>query len=169
MIGYRCTGKSSVGKSLADRLDLSFADSDSEVVREQGISISEMVSKHGWDFFREKEREAIKRLSAADKHVIATGGGVVLNPENVKDMKENGIVVWLKATPETIKQRILQDENTADLRPSLTSKGFVEEIQEILSERTPLYENTMDFYIDTDHVGLNEICSFIISKLQQKS
>jgi len=81
-------------------------------------------------------------------------------------MKESGTLVWLKATPETIKRRILQDKNTKDFRPALTSKGFVEEIEETLFSRNPYYENAMDIYIDANSVGIDEVCNAIIKKLQ---
>lgn len=166
LIGYRCTGKTSVGKALAEKLALSFADSDSEIVKEQGMSVAEMVSSYGWDFFREKEQSMIRRLCAGDRQVVASGGGVILNPENVKNMRQNSSVVWLKALPETLKQRILNDEATSHLRPSLTAKGLIEEIEEVLSIRTPLYEGAMNFSVDTDHTGIDEICDIVIAGIK---
>lgn len=165
LIGYRCTGKTSVGKLLAEKLEWAFADSDAEIVKAHGMSISEMVAKHGWDFFREKERAVIAQLSQSDRYIVATGGGVVLNPENMRDMKANGVIVWLKAMPETIMKRILSDEHTEALRPALTSKGFLGEIEETLAARTPLYESAMDFYVDTDHLSADEIAESIVTKL----
>ncbi|OQX26239.1 MAG: hypothetical protein BWK80_11555 [Desulfobacteraceae bacterium IS3] len=165
LIGYRCTGKTSAGKALAEKLGQTFADSDSEIVKEQGMSVAEMVSAQGWDFFREKEQLVIRRLCAGDRQVLATGGGVILNPENVKNMRQSGIVVWLKALPETIKQRILNDEATSHLRPSLTAKGLTEEIEDVLSIRTPLYEGAMNFSVDTDQAGIDEICRIIIARV----
>ncbi len=165
LIGYRCTGKTSVGKLLAEKLGWAFADSDAEIVKAHGMSISEMVVKYGWDFFRQKERGVIAQLSLSDRHVVATGGGVVLNPENVRDMKANALIIWLKAMPETIRKRIVSDEHTQELRPALTSKGFLGEIEETLITRTPLYESAMDFYVDTDDLGADEIAESIVTKL----
>jgi shikimate kinase len=165
LIGYRCTGKTSVGKLLAEKLGWDFADSDAEIVKTQGMSISEMVAKHGWDFFREKEREVIAQLSQADRHVVATGGGVVLNPENVRDMKANGLILWLKAMPEAIRKRIVSDEHTEALRPALTSKGFLGEIEDTLAARMPLYESAMDFFVDTDALSAEQIAESIVTKL----
>ncbi|MCP4345081.1 MAG: shikimate kinase [Desulfobacterales bacterium] len=161
LIGYRCTGKTSAGRLLAKKLDWPFIDADSELVKENGTTISEMVASHGWDYFREKERDIIKKLAALDRHVIATGGGAVLNNENVKDMKKGGTIVWLKASSETIRQRILQDENTEDQRPALTSKGFADEIEGVLFNRNPIYKSAADFYIDTDSLSIADICSAI--------
>jgi shikimate kinase len=166
LIGYRCTGKTFVGRSLAKRLELSFFDADSELVKEQGMNISEIVNRQGWDVFREMEKAVIKRVCSFDDHVVATGGGAVLDIENVRHMKESGTLVWLKATPETIKRRILQDKSTKDFRPALTSKGFVEEIEETLLRRNPYYENAMDIFIDANSIGIDKICNAIIKKLQ---
>ena len=82
-------------------------------------------------------------------------------------MKKNGSVIWLKATVETIKNRIFSDKMTEEQRPSLTSKGIENEIEETLSERNPLYTNAMDFYIDTDHVSIDSICSTIKEKIKE--
>ncbi|MDM8524835.1 shikimate kinase [Desulfococcaceae bacterium HSG8] len=166
LIGYRCTGKTSVGKILAKNLGWDFEDTDSEVVKAAGMSISEIVSQQGWDEFREKERSAVERICKLDARVVGTGGGVVLNPESIKDMKQSGVVVWLRAAPEIIRTRILQDKKTEDSRPALTSEGSVEEIEKVLSERTPLYENAMDFYADTDCSDVNTVCRDVISELQ---
>jgi len=165
LIGYRCTGKTSVGRSLAKSLGRPFLDADSELVKEQDMNISEIVRKHGWDAFREIESDVIKRVCNLDDHVVATGGGAVLNDKNVKHMKRSGKLVWLKAMPETIKKRILKDKNTKDCRPALTLKGSVEEIQETLLIRNPYYEKAMDFDVDTDDIGIDEVCHAIIKKL----
>ena len=80
-------------------------------------------------------------------------------------MKKNGVLIWLKATPETIKKRILQDKNTEDFRPALTLKGSVGEIQDTLLYRNRYYQNAMDFYVDTNSIGIDEVCNTIIKKL----
>jgi shikimate kinase len=166
LIGYRCSGKTSVGKSLAQSLGLSFIDADEELVKRQGLPIDEIVKKKGWGVFREIETAVINQMSALDGHVIATGGGSVLNQENVKNMKESGVLVWLKATHDVIKERMLQDKNTKHFRPSLTSKGLDEEIQETLSTRNTYYEKAMDFYVDNNRVGINDVCNAIKDKLR---
>ena len=165
LIGYRCTGKTSVGRNLAKSLGRPFFDADAEIVEEQGLNISEIVSQQGWNAFREMEKATIIKVCALDDFVVATGGGVVLDDENVKNMKKSGVLVWLKATLGTIKKRILRDNNTKDFRPALTLKGSAEEIEETLLFRNPYYENAMDFYVDTDYFGIDEVCSAIIKKL----
>nr|MDA3833286.1 shikimate kinase [Spirochaetales bacterium] len=115
LTGYRCTGKTCVGKSLAQTLWWLFIDADLELVDRYGMTIAEIVSKEGWSSFREKEKAVLKEIGALDKHIVATGGGVILDVENVELMKNSGTIIWLKATPETIKERILQDQNTEEL------------------------------------------------------
>ena len=165
LIGYRCTGKTSVGKSLAKKIGWVFLDADIELVNEHGITISEIVATEGWESFRKKEKDVLKRLSSLDKHVIATGGGAILDEENVINMKKSGISIWLRATPETVKDRILKDETTEDSRPSLTSKGLMEEIEETLIYRKPFYEKAMDFFVDTDNLDIENVCLSIQKKL----
>jgi len=147
-------------------LGWSFIDADLELVDKHGMTISEIVSKEGWDSFREKEKEILKKICGLDKLVIATGGGVVLDNENVKNMKKSGVVVWLRAAPETVKKRILLDKTTGDFRPSLSSKGLIEEIEEILLDRKPLYENAMNFFVDTDDRSIDDVCITILEKLR---
>jgi len=166
LIGYRCSGKTSVGKSLAQSLGLSFIDADEELVKKQGLNIDEIVKKKGWDVFRKIEAAVINQVSALDGYVIATGGGAVLNEENVKNMKKCGVLVWLKATHVIIKKRMLQDKNTKHFRPSLTSRGLDEEIQETLSTRNTYYEKAMDFCVDNNRVGIDDVCNAIKDKLR---
>jgi len=165
LIGYRCTGKTSVGKSLATALGWPFIDADSELVRTYGSSISEIVERKGWKAFREKEKSVIKRICGFDRHVVATGGGAVLDKDNVKQMTRSGVLVWLRAGSQSIEKRMLKDEHTQDFRPPLTSKGLIEEIEETLTIRKPYYEEAMRFFVDTDDASVNEICDIVLEKL----
>lgn len=165
LIGYRGTGKTAVGKILAEKRKQDFIDADLALEKENDISISEMVAEHGWGYFRQKERETLIRLCKGDHQIIATGGGVILNPENIRIMRENGKVIWLKASAETVTSRILKDEKTASQRPALTDKGVMDEIEETLSFRRPLYEKAADFSVDTDGMGLKTICKSLMEKI----
>jgi len=165
LIGYRCAGKSIIGRSLSKKLGWPFLDADLELIEEYGMAISEIVKKLGWDKFREMERAIIKRTCKNDKHIVATGGGAVLNSKNVRQMKRNGVLIWLRATPETIKKRMSTDKSTEDMRPSLTSNGMLEEIEETLLNRNPYYESAKDFCVDTDDVGINKICDIILGEM----
>lgn len=165
LIGYRCTGKTTVGRSLAKRLERLFIDTDLELVKEQGENISDIVSKGGWAAFREIENRVIQYVCERDNQVVATGGGAVLDEDNVKRMKDSGVLVWLRADIKTIEKRIIEDNTTRDFRPALTSKGSVEEIQETLLARNPYYERAMDFSVDTDFMDIDSVCDTIIQKL----
>ena len=167
LIGSRCTGKTSVGESLSRKIGWPFLDLDLTLVEEQGVTITDIVNHGGWGAFREMERALVQSICARDRYVVATGGGVVLDGNNVKDMKRSGILIWLKAAPETIRNRMLTDEGTETLRPSLTSEGFLEEIEDTLAKRNPLYENAMDFSILTDDYTVEEICNIIMEKLKK--
>lgn len=165
LIGYRCSGKTKTGKSIARILNRQFIDTDLKIVEEEGMTISEIVDKKGWDYFRKKETAVLKNVCSNDMQIVATGGGIVLNKENRVNMKINGTIVWLKATFTTVKKRILIDNKTRDFRPPLTSKELDEEIKETLLLRKPYYEKTMDFSIVTDNLDIDDICKSIITNL----
>jgi len=165
LIGYRCTGKTTVGKILAQTLRWPVLDSDIELVHEQGIPISEFVESKGWEAFRSIEKNVIQKLSVLDRHVIATGGGAVLDHENVMAMKKSGKLVWLRAKSETIHRRMTLDSKTEESRPALTDKGVFQEIKETLNIRNSIYRKAMDIAIDTDQLKPEDICGIIQGKL----
>lgn len=158
LIGYRCTGKTTVGKLLAGETGWQFADADAEVEAESGMSIADMVARHGWPYFREQERTTLQRLCRLTCHIISTGGGVILDPENIRDMKAAGTVIWLKASPETIIKRLLADSQTLSQRPALTDQTWENEIRETLAQRMPLYEQAGDVAVETDRISIQDIC-----------
>ena len=166
LIGYRCTGKTTVGKTLAEKLSRSFVDTDALVVTHQGVSIKEIVDSHGWECFRGMEHASLKKVSASDRQVVATGGGIVLNDENVMLMKKSGKIIWLRAKLETIKARMAQDTDTQDFRPALTLQDSISEIEETLQLRKPLYKKAMDFYVDTDEHNIHEVTAIILEKIR---
>lgn len=167
LIGFRCTGKSSVGRRLAASLNWPFLDTDDMLVAEAGMSIKEIVAKHGWPGLRSMERAVVNRACTPDQQVVATGGGVVLDPENVNRMKGSGKLIWLQASPETIKNRMMRDSGTDAFRPALTLKDSNTEVEESLVERDPLYRLAADVRMATDACRIEEICDAIIEKLRQ--
>ena len=166
LIGYRCTGKTTVGKSIAAVMDWLFVDSDLQVMKDSGKHIKEIVASKGWEAFRRMERAAIKQICKKDRQVVATGGGAVLDETNVRVMKTGGPVVWLGATSETIQKRMLQDKNSEGFRPALTDRGRIEEIEDMLVKRNPYYESASDFSIHTDDVPVEKIVEIIIQKIK---
>jgi len=149
LIGYRATGKTSVGTRLARILGRSFVDLDELLVHEAGKSIAEMVAESGWQEFRRREKELVARFRHRRGLVLATGGGVVLDPENVRALRENGIIVWLTADPATIQARLSRDRPGEESRPSLTGRDTVAEVLEVLRQREPLYRAAAQIIIDT--------------------
>lgn len=162
LIGYRATGKTEVGKALARQLGYDFIDSDILIEREADCCISDIVRKEGWPGFRKREKDVIKRLSEMKKVVIAAGGGAILDSKNVEHLKKSGILVWLKARPETILKRLKGDDKTAFQRPSLTGESLDAELKQILKERTPLYKEAAHIEVDTDNGSIEEIAKKII-------
>ncbi|MFZ3115478.1 MAG: shikimate kinase [Syntrophales bacterium] len=156
LIGYRCTGKTTIGKELADRLGLNFIDTDVLAEAKAGMTIQEMISKKGWDFFREKEREAIRTLNALGKSVVATGGGAILDESNAVFLKKEGVLIWLVAGEETILKRMRGDAVTFSQRPPLSSDELSNEIATTVAMRTPLYRRLADFTVNTDAAGIAE-------------
>jgi shikimate kinase len=153
LIGYRCTGKTTIGKAIAAAIDWSFVDADTLLVRECGKPIKEIVDIEGWDAFRRMEHSTLKQICTADRQVVATGGGVVLDKANIKAMKTSGMVIWLGATAETIQ----------------TNKGRMQEIEDMLLKRNPYYKSARDFSIQTDDAPVSEITQTIIEKLNESN
>lgn len=165
LIGYRCTGKSSVGRALAGLLDFTFIDADVFLEEEAGRPISKIVEADGWPAFRAQEEDCLKRISRSANQVVATGGGVILDPDNVRRMQGTGVVVWLVAAPEIISLRMAKDAKTDSQRPSLTGKDVIDEIESVMSSREPLYANAADFHVVTDQNSVAEVCQVILKRL----
>ena len=165
LIGYRCTGKSSVGRSLSEKLGRAFIDTDSLLVTEQRMSIKEIVGAHGWESFRKMEHLILKNICGSDGQVVATGGGAVLNADNVRLMQKSGKIIWLKARFEIIKARMLQDKDSQSFRPALTLSDSIIEIEETLQSRAPLYQKAMDFSVDNDDHDIRAVTNIIIENL----
>lgn len=168
LIGYRGTGKTSVGRALAKKLGRTFYDTDVYIEEKAGISISGMVARKGWSFFRTMEKEVVAELSAFNHCVIAAGGGAVLDPENVAHMKKSGPVVLLEAAAEVIFERMKGDERTEEQRPSLTGRDPYEEIEEVLEQRRPFYREAMDFSVETTSKTIEQVLQEIVDKLESR-
>jgi shikimate kinase len=166
LIGYRCAGKTSVGRRLAEELGWSFVDTDYLIVEQQRMSIKEIVGAHGWEKFRQMEHETIETVCDSNLQVVATGGGIVLNDQNVTLMRQSGINIWLRAGIDCIKARMLQDKNSPDFRPALTFNDSMIEIEETLQTREPLYQKSTDLSLDTDDHNITEVANIMIEKLK---
>ena len=162
LIGYRGTGKSSVAKMLAARTKWPVVSTDLEIIRKAGMPVPDIIRKRGWDYFRDVESEICKQVGKKDRTIIDTGGGAVLRKENVESLRQRGRMFWLTAEVPTVMARI---KNNSD-RPSLTGKkSYVEEVEEVLNERLPLYKAAADHMIPTDDRTIEEIANEIQQKM----
>ena len=160
LIGYRGTGKSTVGRLLAARLGRELVSTDAEIVKRARRTIPEIVAQQGWDYFRDLESDICRELASRDDLVIDTGGGAILRAQNVEVLKKNGTLFWLAASVGTITKRIGGDNQ----RPSLTGvKSFVDEIQDVLRERTPKYQTAADHIITTDDRSINQLVEMLLT------
>ncbi len=146
LIGYRATGKTSVAEYLSLKTKMPVICLDKEIEKQANLSIPEIVEKHGWDEFRKIESLIVEKASKLKEHIIDTGGGVILNEKNIINLKKNGLIFWLKTDLEIIIERLKKDNP----RPSLTKKSFLEEVPEVLKERTPIYKRSADYIIDSN-------------------
>jgi shikimate kinase len=165
IIGYRCTGKTAVGRVLADELGMNFVDTDVLIEEDAGEPIEIIISTKRWDHFRNLERDLIDKISKQDNQVIATGGGVVINQENVKTLKRDGWVVWLDAEPDAVKERMKKEQQSGNIRPSLTGADPLAEIEEVMNVRRPMYQEAGDFMVDTTRLSEPEAAMLIMKNL----
>ncbi|MBS4023709.1 MAG: chorismate mutase [Dethiobacter sp.] len=165
LTGFMGSGKTAVGNELAKVLEMNYADSDVAIEKEAGMSINKIFKTHGESYFRAMEKDIICRLGQLSNTIIITGGGSVMDPDNVKCLKENGIVVFLDAEPEIIYERIKDDEN----RPLLNGNMSIETINELYQRRIDTYNSSADIIINTNEDSLSRITSEIINQLYNMS
>lgn len=164
LIGYRGCGKSTIAKLLSEKLQIELYSSDIEIEKFIGVSISEYLTKNSWDSFRDIESKVIKTLSLMPHSIIDCGGGVVERVKNMEILQSVGVIFFLSAPIEVIAKRLSSKTD----RPSLTGKDFIQEIDEVLTRRTPLYKRYSHHIIDTSSEDLEHICDQIISIYQSK-
>lgn len=156
LTGFMCCGKTTVGKELSKKTGYKFIDSDEYIERKYKKTIPEIFKTLGEERFREMEKECIKEISLMSSCVISTGGGVVLNPENVENLRKNGVVCYLEIGCDTVIKR-RGDEGARPLLDNLTR----EEISKKLELRKPFYENN-DFKIVADELSPMQVCDMVL-------
>jgi len=163
LLGYRGSGKTSIGRKLADRLWLKFVDTDEMIVAAAKRSIKEIFEQSGESAFRDLETEAVKKACSLEEHVIALGGGAILREENRKLIKDSGFKrVYLRCEPQVLLRRIQADPETAVNRPNLTGLGGgIEEIKSLLAKREPLYREVMTSELDVTNLSIDEAMVYI--------
>ena len=169
LIGYRGTGKTTVGSLLAERLGWTCIDSDVQIEHDAGVSIRQIFESEGENGFRDRESNVILKLTRMHKIVLALGGGAILRGENRKAITVAGPTVWLSAEPEELYKRISDDPATVENRPNLTADGGFQEICNVLEERTPIYEQCADAKIQTDNKTPRQVVDEIVERLDLSS
>ncbi len=168
LIGYRGTGKTSVGRLLAAKLGRSFLDSDELVKISSGKTVREMVAEKGWGYFRQEEKRVVAELAAKDDCVVALGGGAVLDEENVRKIKSKGFLIWLTADAQTIVGRLNGDGKSFEQRPPLAGKDPDEETRSLLKAREPLYAKIADCRVDTSDRSIEEMAAEVLRILGER-
>ena len=164
LIGYMGSGKSTIGEKTARSLNIQFLDTDVLVEQQEGITISELFEQKGEAYFRTKETEVLCHLRKEQrKMVLATGGGLPMKEENQALLKELGIIVYLKAKPETLEERLKGDTT----RPLLKEGDLRKKIETMLMVRNPVYEKVADIVLETDAMSIYETICYL-EKLWKK-
>ena len=153
LIGLMGSGKSTVARLTAQNLGFDFADTDHLIADAAGCSIPDIFAKQGEPAFRRLETEALRSLTGKSHLVIATGGGIVTQPENLPLLKQLGFVVWLNASPDTLRNRTLRSDD----RPLLRQGDAAATLRRLYEERSPLYAEVADFKITTDDLAATEV------------
>lgn len=149
LVGYRGSGKSTVGAILADRLGWRLLDLDQVITRQAGKTIREIFAAEGEAGFRQREITAIGGLRKVKNRVIALGGGALSDPESRNSVRRVGKVIWLRAPAVVLWSRVKGDPETVHSRPDLTPAGGLEEIEAKLAEREPAYRTAAHHTVDT--------------------
>jgi shikimate kinase len=160
LIGMMGSGKTVTGKALAGLLKMDFSDLDEEIQNETRLSINEIFQKKGESFFRAEEKKILFCVSREKNTVVATGGGVILDSENVGKMKESGRVVYLLASFETLWERVREKRD----RPLLRAVDPRATFMQLFQERKPLYESACDTRIPTDGLTAEAVAKNIAEK-----
>jgi shikimate kinase len=166
LVGYRGTGKSTVGRLLAGTLNRKFVDVDVEIEARSGRSIAAIFARSGELVFRDwEERTMAELFEQYPEAVVATGGGSVMREGNRSRIRAFGHVVWLMADADLLARRLLADERGQESRPALTSRGMIEEIADVLRERAPIYEGLADLVVETGGKSPEQVAVAILESV----
>ncbi|MDF2545958.1 MAG: chorismate mutase [Anaerosolibacter sp.] len=165
LTGFMGTGKSTIGKDLAKKLEMEYVDTDAFIENRVNMTIKDIFEKYGEDYFRSTEKLIIEEVSHLKNKIIICGGGVVLNKDNVMNLRKNGTIILLKAQPMTIYERLKQDYS----RPILVLDGKIclEKVEALLKQREEAYRSAAHVFIQTDGRQVDEISQQIIALLYE--
>ena len=157
-------GKTTIGRSLAKRLGSTFVDSDREIEARTGVSIPTIFEIEGEEGFRKRETQIIADLSISSGQIVATGGGVVLRPENRTAMASSGFVIYLNVPPYTLWERTRNDRN----RPLLQVEDPLSKLKELYTQRDPFYREVADLVIDGGRTNAHSLLQLITEKVEER-
>ncbi len=163
LVGFMATGKSAVGRALAEKLGRKLVELDLLIEQRAGKPVAEIFRQDGEIAFRELEIEATRQVAGQKNLVIACGGGVVLNKINIDRLREGARIVYLTASQGVILKRVSGDEG----RPLLETGDKALKIRELLSFRRPFYERAADIKIDTSKLDIASVVEQIIDRLRE--
>ncbi len=161
LIGLMGAGKTTIGKVLARRLSFAFIDSDLEIAQRTGVSLPTIFEIEGEEGFRKREAQVVAEIAALDKHVVATGGGVVLFRENREKLRGSGLVIYLNVPLHTLYERTRHDKN----RPLLQVKDPLQKLKELHVQRDPLYREVADIVVSGSRIAVQTILPLIAQQL----
>ncbi len=168
LIGFRCAGKSTVGRALAERLKFEFLDCDEYIEGKTHLTIREIFDIAGEAHFRKIEAEAIAEVSRLDTKVIATGGGAALRYRNIRNLKRHGIVFFLEVGAQVAFERLHDDPASPQRRPSLTNLDPLTEMKQQVEFRRPYYLGAADFLIRTEARPIRDVVEEIMLHLRDR-
>ncbi len=162
LIGFMGSGKSTIARLLANETKCELVEMDETIEAEAGCTINEIFEAHGENYFRDLESKLIERIADKGDTVVSCGGGAVLRKENISNMKKNGKIIYLSASPETIYKRVRHSTN----RPLLNGNMNVAYIKELMEKRLPIYEKAADAVVDVNQKEKAEIVEEILDLLK---
>ncbi len=163
LIGFMGAGKSTISDYLSTMFAMEVVEMDQVIAENQGMSIPDIFETYGEEYFRNLETELLIDMQDKKNVVISCGGGVAMRERNVAEMKKNGKVVLLTASPEEIYERVKDDDN----RPVLRGRKNVAGIAELMEQRREKYEAAADIVIQTDHKSILQICEELVGRLTE--
>ncbi|MCF7869986.1 MAG: shikimate kinase [Candidatus Omnitrophica bacterium] len=161
LVGFMGTGKTAVGKVLADKLSKRFVEMDQLIEKRENKKIKDIFAENGQDYFRKLENQLLKKLSSQSDLVVSCGGGAVCNQDNLDILQNTGYVFSLSASPNSIFERVKE----SDHRPLLNGADPLGKIKELLEARKPFYKKA-GTRIDTDNLCVLDVADYILNLLE---
>ena len=159
LTGFMAAGKTVVSRRLARSLGWSFVDLDAVIEADEGLAVREIFASRGERYFREREKAALGQVLDGSEQVIALGGGAVVDPDNLRLLKERSLLIWLKVSPQTVLGRTGETND----RPLLQGPDRLKRIEELSAERESIYAEA-DFTVDTDELTVDQV----VQRIQQQ-